>query len=563
MMNAPHTSDHFSEAHIEERIRIQLAIKLPEPFDIENYQRWASAMIQKKNWLEDLPPNPNHFDDSALSVFIASHLQIIRQLFQWVRVPIFDPPKIQNFLPRNTFSHANPAFDLELELSFIHGITPEIYQTIGQFTLRLCRWLASHEATAEHKARVFTTIEQRILHQLGPGIRAGQSTIPVLRVAHERGIPIKHLGLGIYQLGWGSQSRRLDRSSCELDSAMGSKLAQNKLSTAQILRAAGLPAPTHVAVNSLEAAIHAAHQIRFPLVIKPNDRDRGEGVTVDVNDQEQVETAYNHAHHFSKSKQVIIERQVEGICHRVFVANGKLLYCVKRHPISVIGDGEKTVHELFEETVKNQAHLAPWDCYGLQAIDGLAIEALKKISNLTPQSVPVAGQMVPLRRIESTEWGGTDENVTTTIHPENVQLALDVTQLFGLSTAGIDIISPDISSPWFENHAIVNEVNYAPLFGGAAISRSYISTFFDSFIQGDGKIPIDYFNTYAQAHKCWSKQIESGKRSYLITSDKTLNSFGREIKLVHDHCLARLRALLLRQDVDSIVVCKSGIGDAF
>ncbi len=41
----------------------------------------------------------------------------------------------------------------------------------------------------------------------------------------------------------------------------------------------------------------------------------------------------------SRTKAVIVERQVEGVCHRLFMAHGRLLYAVKRLPMSVEGDG--------------------------------------------------------------------------------------------------------------------------------------------------------------------------------------------------------------------------------
>ena len=90
---------------------------------------------------------------------------------------------------------------------------------------------------------------------------------------------------------------------------------------------------------------------------------------------------------------------------------------------------------------------------------------------MTLASIPDPGTWVALRRIESTDWGGVDEEVTALIHPDNLKAALMATELFGLDMAGIDIISTDISRPWFETGAVINEVNFAPLLGGAEISR--------------------------------------------------------------------------------------------
>ena len=61
--------------------------------------------------------------------------------------------------------------------------------------------------------------------------------------------------------------------------------------------------------------------------------------------------------------------------------------------------------------------------------------------------------------------GGIDEEVTDRVNPENLRIALEATKLFRLEVAGVDIISPDIAKPWYENNAIINEFNFAPLLG--------------------------------------------------------------------------------------------------
>lgn len=126
--------------------------------------------------------------------------------------------------------------------------------------------------------------------------------------------------------------------------------------TANVLRVAGLPAPIHGLVTAESDAISAAKKIGYPVVIKPSDRDRGEGVTVDVSDEAGLQLAFAHAKESSRSKQVIVERQVAGVCHRLFVANDKLLYAVKRHPMSVTGDAQHTIQELVDAEVANQAN---------------------------------------------------------------------------------------------------------------------------------------------------------------------------------------------------------------
>src|SRR5690606_40796445 len=103
---------------------------------------------------------------------------------------------------------------------------------------------AGDAALQERVAREFVTpLEEQI-----PG---GRSTIPLLTAAHRAGIPFRHLGGGIYQLGWGRHATLMYRSSIQADSAIGSKMSNHKYLAAAVVRAAGLPAPEHRMVASV------------------------------------------------------------------------------------------------------------------------------------------------------------------------------------------------------------------------------------------------------------------------------------------------------------------------
>jgi len=288
-------------------------------------------------------------------------------------------------------------------------------------------------------------------------------------------------------------------------------------------------------------------------VVKPLDLNRGEGVTVDVADAGALQAAFHHAQQPSKSRLVIVEQQVAGVCHRFFVANGRLLYAVKRWPMSVRGDGRRTVAQLVADELMAQQFKPLWARSELQALDERALLALA-LAGFTPECVPAPGVLAPLRRIESTADGGLDEEVTTTAHPDNVAIALAATRLFGLNVAGVDIISADITQAWHENGAIINEVNFAPLLGGADISRSYIPAFLADYLEGDGKIPIETFATGEAALAQQTAYKQKGLRCYFTSQTKTLDAAGRNVVMPFGDVNQRVRALLCRADVDAVVI---------
>jgi len=536
--------------YIADSIRIKVSLAIPDFMGEGDYALWAESLLEQPNWSVGGPVQGLGSIVGEERLFLESFIQTSRLFCELGRLPVFDLPRV---ISLSEDKQTPKKYLMEIELFHVNFVSEIAYQIPIKASLMVCRWMAQNSPTNENKHKVFNTIAEKVIKPLNRLVPSGKSTIPVLRVAYALGIPYTHLGLGVYQLGWGSKARRLDRSTCELDSAIGSKLSQNKVSTANILRAAGLPSPVHGVVATEKEAIAAVAKIGFPLVAKPTDRDRGEGVSVDISDEEELKAAFNHAQQLSRSKQVIVERQVSGVCHRLFIANGRLLYAVKRNPMSVIGDGKRTIKQLVDDEVTKENRNPPWRRSEIKLIDDLALKTLEKLG-LSSESVPITGAMAPLRRIESTEWGGVDEELTAAVHPENIRIAIQAAKLFGLHIAGIDIISSDITKPWYVNGAIVNEVNFAPLFGGAEISKSHIPEFFAEFIDGDGKIPIEIFDTEEAALMFHKEQVERGNRCYLISENGTRDESLKEVVMPFKDVKQRIKALILRSDVDAISV---------
>ncbi len=511
--------------------------------------KWAECILERKSFTKELSTDKFlSLLDPKETLFFIFFLEVARKFLELGRVPAFDTPVVKSLSAKDL---NKKIYSISVGIKNVEEIDLQAFRLAFGAALEVCLWCSKSEFNRENSTNIFINISENVIKPLQKIASAGKSTIPILKVAHTIGMPFIHLGLGVYQLGWGSKSRRIDRSSCESDSAIGAKLTQNKIYTANLLRKAGMPAPVHgVATTNLDALI-IAQKIGFPVVLKPTDRDRGEGVTTNVTNEDELNVAFNYAQKLSESKQVIVERQVPGVCHRLFIANGKLLYCVKRSPISVRGDGIKTVKELVDEEVSAQSQKPLWSRSEVKSIDELALRAIEN-AGLSVNSIPNKDMIVPLRFIESTEWGSTSEDVTNCVHIENASLAIKASELFGLQVCGVDMISKNISEPWFKIETIINEVNFSPLFGRTEISRSYIPKFFSEFIEGDGKIPVEIFDTEEVALEFQSKKITSGKRCYVISTHRTIDDRGQEITMPFEDIKQKFRALIRRSDVDAI-----------
>ena len=537
--------------------RFEQAFTLPAAIDLPALDRWLSQILQGP--VEAIDPAaggsqpPASAQQEEARQWLWRALLLARELLQASRIPVFDPPQILALGGPEPETSRRQA---RVGLALVDLLPGALYSEALAAALRLCERATSQPLTEASLEGCYDEA-QGVIGRLTRLMPPGKSTLPLLRVAHDKGIPFLHLGGGIFQLGWGSKSHRIDRSATELDSAIGARLAQNKALSARLLQGAGLPAPEQLVVGDATMALAAARQLGWPVVLKPLDRDRGEGVTVDVADALGLQAAFAQAQGLSRAGQVIVERQVAGCCHRLFIARGRLLYAVKRLPLSVLADGQHSIAELVQAELAAQRRLPPWQRSKLQPLDGLALGALAA-AGYHADSVPPAGTWVALRRLESTAWGGTDEEVSAVVHPENLRIALEASRLFGLDIAGIDLISPDITRPWFENGALINEVNHAPQLGSGEISRRQLPVLLDWLVHDRGRIPVEIFvggaAAWTAASQRWQAWLTDGLRAYLTGPELTLAPSGARCQMALTGSYPRASALTLSREVDAIAV---------
>lgn len=531
----------------------QIEIKNKKDYKIDFQIENEINLNLLKEWFTDiLNLDISEIEEKDLILFISKYaIKLATYLFQTCQIPIFEDSKI---ISLNVDKIQKNRFSLVISYEYIDFISNKHYFDIINNSFNYMLWMAKNQVTLKNREILFSEISRELVNPILSQMPPGKSRIHILKEAFRKNIPFYHLGDGVYQFGCGSKSRKMDRSTIDSDSAMGSKLSQNKIFTANILKMAGLPAPIHGVTSNKEEALSISNQITYPIVVKPVDLDRGEGVSVNIFNENDLIKAFELAYKLSKTKQVIIEKQVTGICHRLFIINNKLLYAVKRLPISILSDGENKIEVLIKKANQKEFLKTPWD-YTRQYFpdDELAIETLKKLS-YTLESIPQKDILIPLRDIESTQWGGIDEDVTNMIHPDNLKIAFQATNLFELKVAGIDIITTDISKPWYETDAIINEVNFAPLLGGGDISRKKIGEFLDLLLKDDGRIPIEQYNDELKALNRQKELILEGVKAYFISNEKVID-YENSLLIFKNYTFSqKMKALLLNKNVDLIII---------
>ncbi|MEM9136617.1 MAG: cyanophycin synthetase [Cyanobacteria bacterium P01_F01_bin.42] len=293
-------------------------------------------------------------------------------------------------------------------------------------------------------------------HALGP------STEALINAAEKRGVPWLNLETReMLQLGYGKYQHRIQAALTSRSSVLGVELACDKDGTKQILEQAGVPVPRGTLVYSLSELEDAIEYLGgYPIVIKPLDGNHGRGISLDLQNWDEAEAAYDRARDVSKG--IIVEHFYRGRDFRLLVVNNRLVAVAERVPAHVIGNGRNTVAELIEIENQDPRRGEGHDNVLTQISADETTDELLERQGFNLATVLEPEQMCYLRATANLSTGGIAIDRTDEIHPETVWLAERVSRIIGLDIAGIDVIASDIARPLPEIDGAIVEVNAAP-----------------------------------------------------------------------------------------------------
>ncbi|HEV7737757.1 MAG TPA: ATP-grasp domain-containing protein, partial [Chlamydiales bacterium] len=301
------------------------------------------------------------------------------------------------------------------------------------------------------------------LREIREDERLGPSTGSIVEEAIKRKIPWIRLNKhSLVQLGYGKNQHRVQATVASTTSSIAVEVACDKEETKNLLEAASIPVPSGRVVYDEEDLEYAVKKIGYPIVLKPVGGNHGRGATININDWDTAVEALALAKKISRG--VIAEKFITGFDHRLLVIDYKFIAGARRTPAMVTGDGKNSIQQLIDIVNSD-----PRRGYGHEKVltsikvDEMTIQMLEE-KGLTIDSVLKKGEELHLKRTANLSTGGTSTDVTEIVHPYNVFMAERISRIIGLDICGIDIMTPDISVPLYENGGAVLEVNAGPGF---------------------------------------------------------------------------------------------------
>lgn len=500
---------------------------IPKDFSANVAEAWIRSALESEPDSSDMTALETGHSHADALIYLKCLFKANQILLQDLKIPVFETPIVLRVSMKAAF---DGKFEAAVWIPFVEHIAHEVFEKwlsiSAQFmidAMRLSEQADALESCYQHFHKSIALVWQQQM----PGAR---SSVPILQASYALGIPFAHLGSGVYVLGWGSCSRIFDRSSNHLDSALGASASHHKGFAKKLMQANGIPVPLGKVFRSGNISAETLKDVTYPCVTKPVDRDRGEGVTLNINNPTDLEQGILYAGTFSSD--VIVEEQIPGICHRILVANGQVIFVVKRHPRCIIGDGIHNIESLINAKNQQIRRLIPMKRLPELGLNDATRDFLHQ-QGLSVHDVPAQNQKVSLRPSQSTAWGGEPEVVTDMLHADNAELALRTARHFGLNCAGIDFISQDIRVPWHINGAVINEVNFAPVLGRTHDyqregAKAYLRTTFPSL----GRIPIEIYVGASLSEQVFVRHAElvnAGIRCFLCLDGKIFDTSGCRI----------------------------------
>lgn len=296
----------------------------------------------------------------------------------------------------------------------------------------------------------------------------GPTIYSLIEAGLKRGIPVFYLfEENQFQWGYGKKQLRGRSTTFNTDGIKDTEFTMYKDMVGDFLQMCGFPTPVGKNCFKEDECVEEALKLGFPVVVKPVAGHKGQGVTTNIQSEEEVRHAFQKIVKSAEEEGAafegaLVQQQIYGTDHRLLAVGGKFVAALERVPAFVVGNGKDPIDKLIAEENDKLIRLdnARSPLCKIKVDDNL--KEFLKLQNLSLSTVPQEGEKITLRRVANISAGGVSINVTDKIHRVNVKMVEDIASYFNVKCLGIDVLSADISKPWTEGNFGIIEINAGP-----------------------------------------------------------------------------------------------------
>jgi GNAT-family acetyltransferase (TIGR03103 family) len=238
----------------------------------------------------------------------------------------------------------------------------------------------------------------------------------------------------------------------ELTSAVAMSRCDNKLVTHRVLRDIGVRVPAQTRAGE-RADNESFLEMHGAVVVKPARGEQGRGVSVDIDNAQDLEAAVSRA--AALCDDVVLEEYVAGNDLRVVLIDFDVVAAALRRPASVVGNGKHTVRELIEKQSRRRAAATGGE--SSIPVDAETIRCIER-HGFSLDDVPPEGRELRVRETANLHTGGTLHDVTDELHPALAAMSRKIAETLDIPVVGLDFIVDDAA----EDRYVFIEANERP-----------------------------------------------------------------------------------------------------
>ncbi|MDC0013040.1 hypothetical protein OAE29_07365 [Octadecabacter sp.] len=317
-------------------------------------------------------------------------------------------------------------------------------------------------------------IENNITYKHFPWNTSSTNIHHILNTAIRKNLDIEFLGGDLIRVGQGKFAQIFDSTCTIMSSRIGAKIAKNKDFSAIYAGNLGLPTiPSQkCSPNNYTDVIKRLNAEQYPVVVKPNDLDRGIGIKSHIYNKNQLISAVEEAFEFSNK--ILIQPQLNGNTYRFNTLNGEIVSVLKRRKAYILGDGERSFTQLLDDYLCNEDYKAKCARWGKQLIDGDKALQLAIRAGVSVEAVLAKGETVDISLTHNANAGAETYDVDPNqIHPSFIQASLTISNNLNLDFLGLDWITTNVEEHWKDSGAKILEINTQPQIGEREGGKTY------------------------------------------------------------------------------------------
>jgi D-alanine-D-alanine ligase-like ATP-grasp enzyme len=210
--------------------------------------------------------------------------------------------------------------------------------------------------------------------------------------------------------------------------------------------------------RTISRGVKYAKSLGYPVIVKPNSKSQGSGVSLTWNKKELMLTLKEI---FKSDNVALIEKYLPGKDYRIVVLDNKIISAYERFPLSVTGDGKSSILKLLKE--KQKFFIKNGRDTNINLKDKRISLKLQHLGYKF-SSILSKDKKIHLLDNANLSTGGDSLDITREISSGFKKIAINITSEMGLRICGVDIMltKGNITKDPKDCKYYIIEINAAP-----------------------------------------------------------------------------------------------------